>query len=126
MAFILAALALLAMASHCKLEAVPGFEFLACLVESGCHGKESSHESAPEDAACCSVEKSEYRIEQFRITFPSPQLLAISSVPFLDLANALPAEVGIDLPTAAPPGITASWQFSSRTALPARAPSLAS
>lgn len=122
--FVLAAFVWLPMTSHCRLESVPGFEFLACLTESSCHGEQSSEK--PADAGCCSVEKSEYKTEQFRVMLPSPHLLAISSVPLLDLANTLPAEVSIGILTAAPPGLTTSWQFSSRTALPVRAPSLAS
>lgn len=123
--FVLAAFVWLPMTSHCRLESIPGFEFLACLTENNCHGEQSSQNPAPEDAGCCSVEKSEYKTEQFRVTLPSPHLLAISSIP-LDLANTLPPEVCIGILTAAPPGLAASWQFSSRTALPVRAPSLAS
>jgi len=111
------------MSMHCRLESVPGFEFLACLTESNCHGEQSSQ---PDAAGCCSVEKSEYKSSQLRVTLPSPDLLPISSVPLLDLANTLPAEVSIGILTAAPPGLTKSWQFSSRTALPVRAPSLVS
>jgi hypothetical protein len=122
--FVLAAFAWLPMTSHCRLESVPGFESLACLTESNCHGEQSSEK--PADAGCCSVEKSEYKTQQFRVTIPSPDLLPMSSVALLDLTNTLPAEVSIGILTAAPSGLTKSWQFSSRTALPVRAPSLAS
>ena len=109
------------MSMHCQLETVPGFEFLAC--------QTTSPESKPEshcDTGCCAAEKSQYKSAQLRVTIPSPDLLPLSSVPLLDLANTLPAEVSIGILTAAPPGLTTSWQFISRTALPVRAPSIAS
>ena len=121
--FVLAAFAWLGMSMHCRLEAVPGFDFLACVTESSCHGEQTSQ---PDAAGCCLVEKSEYKTEQFRVTLPSAHLLAISTVPLPDLANTLPPEVSVGILTAAPPWLTTSWQFSSRTALPVRAPSLAS
>ena len=121
--FALTAFAWLSMTMHCQLEKVPGFEFLACLTESNCHSTESSSKG---DAGCCSAEKSEYKAEQLRITIQTPDLLAISAAPLLDLANSLPAEVSIGILTAGPPELPTSWQFSFRTALPPRAPSLAS
>jgi hypothetical protein len=120
---VLAALAWLPMTAHCRLESIPGLEFLACLTESNCHGQQGSNRG---DAGCCSAEKSQYTTEQLRVTLPSPDWLPISSAPLLDLANVLPAEVSIGILTAGPPKLTVSWQFSSRTALLARAPSLAS
>ena len=112
------------MTSHCRLESVPGFEFLACLTESSCHGEQSSEK--PADAGCCSVEKSHYKTEQLRVTLPHLELQPVDSASAINLASTLPAEVSIGVLTAAPPGLTKSWQFSSRTALPVRAPSLAS
>jgi len=123
---VLAAFAWLPMTSHCRLESVPGFEFLACLTESSCHGEPIPQQSAPEDSGCCSVEKSHYKTEQLRVTLPPLELQPVDSASAINLASTLPAEVSIGVLTAAPPGITKSWQFSSRTALPARAPSLAS
>jgi hypothetical protein len=40
--------------------------------------------------------------------------------------NSLPVEVSVGVLTAAPPQLLKTWHFVSRTALPARAPSLAS
>ena len=122
--FVLAAFAWLPMTMHCRLEAIPGLEFLACPTESNCHDEQHSEKS--DEAGCCSVEKSEYRTEQFRVTLPSPHLLAFSASLLPDLADRLTAEVSIGILTADPPGLAATWQFSSRTALPVRAPSLAS
>ena len=107
---------------HCQLESVPGLEFLACQTTAHA-GKPDSHC----DTGCCASEKSQYtKSAQLRVTLPSPDLLPILSMPLLDLANALPDEVSVGILTAAPPGLTARWQFSFRTALPVRAPSLAS
>jgi len=122
----MSAVAWLGMSMHCRLESVPGFEFLACLTESKCHGEQSSQNSAPDDAGCCAVEKSEYKLNQTRLTPPAPDFALLCSTPLLDLANTLPDEVSIGILTAAPPSLTTSWQFSSRTALPVRAPSLVS
>jgi hypothetical protein len=110
------------MTLHCQLETIPGLEFLACQTTAPA-SKPDSHC----DTGCCAAEKSQYnKSAQLRVTLPSPELLSILSAPLLDLANALPDEVSIGILTAAPPGLTACWQFSFRTALPVRAPSLAS
>ena len=121
--YVLAAFAWLLMTSHCKLEVLPGLEFLACVSESDCHGNESPD---GDNAGCCAVEKSDYKTEQFRVTSPSPNFLLVATTPLLDVANTLPAEVSIGVLTAAPPELPASWRFSFRTALPARAPSFVS
>jgi len=121
--FALTALAWLSMTMHCQLETIRGLEFLACQATAPA-SKPDSHC----DTGCCAAEKSQYtKSAQLRVTLPSPDLLPILSMPLLDLANALPDEVSVfGILTAAPPGLTACWQFSFRTALPVRAPSLAS
>ena len=120
---VLAALAWLPMTAHCRLESFPGLEFLACVTESNCHGEQGSDRG---DAGCCSAEKSQYTTEQLRVTLPSPDWLMISSAPLLTPAKSLPDEVNLGILTSAPPQLLKTWQFASRTALPARAPSLAS
>lgn len=119
--FAMTALAWLSMTMHCQLESVPAFLFLACQP-----GAPESKTDQHCDTGCCAAEKSQYKSAQLRVTHPSPELLPISFLPQLDLANALPAEVSVGILTAAPPELPTSWQFSSRTALPIRAPSLAS
>lgn len=123
--FVLAALAWLPMTVHCRLESIPGLSFLACKAESSCHN-ESSPQKPVSGEDCCSIEKSDYKVSQYRITLPPPQLLSVQSVELADLARSLPPEVCIGVLTAAPPELLSTWKFSFRTALPARAPSVVS
>jgi hypothetical protein len=121
--FVLAAFLWLPVSAHCRLETVPGFEFLACLTEGTCHDNKSSDRG---DSGCCAVEKSQYKTQQPRLTLRSPELLPTSFAPIGDAANTLPAEGSVGILTAAPPELRTTWQFVSRTALPVRAPSIAS
>ena len=118
--FALAAFIWLPVSAHCQLETVPGLEFLRCASDA------QNSNGHCTDTGCCSAEKSQYKAEQLRLTLPSPDLLPISLVPLLTPANSLPDEVSLGILTAAPPQLLKSWQFTSRTALPVRAPSIAS
>lgn len=113
------------MTSHCRIESVPGFNFLSCLSENSCHNDTKSQQQS-EQSNCCSVEKSQYKSEQFRITLPTLEMLVVDAVPVIDFANTLPAEVCIGILNTGPPELPSTWQFSFRTALPARAPSCVS
>ena len=124
--FVLAAFAWLPMTSHCKLESVPGFEFLACISETNCHGESKPQGTVPEQSGCCSIEKSHYKSDQFRVTIQTPEMLPIEAASLFDLSSVLPAEVCVGILNTGPPELSSSWQFSFRTALPARAPSLVS
>jgi hypothetical protein len=119
--FALVALLWLPVSAHCLFEAVPGLEFLRCADETP-----ASHQSARDCNDCCAVEKSHYRAEHVRLTVPTPVLLPVCFVPPASVADTLPAEVSRSLLTTAPPGLPPRWQFLCRTALPVRAPSLAS
>lgn len=118
--FALAAFTWLSMTMHCQLESVPGLEFLACQTTNT--GDSDSHC----DTGCCAVEKSQYRTEQSRVSFPPPELLPMSLAPLLAAANSLPDEASAGVLTTAPPQLLKTWHFASRTALPVRAPSMAS
>jgi hypothetical protein len=122
MIFSLLAIALwLPVTLHCELEAIPGFEFLACVTNQ----EADSAKSHCEDS-CCSVERAAYKIDQVRQTLPMPELLPVV------LATLLNAEVvlsGRNFPeplVSAPPDLPRTWQFVSRAAVPPRAPSFAS
>ncbi|MBP9901176.1 MAG: hypothetical protein KBH45_06940 [Verrucomicrobia bacterium] len=117
--FALAAFLWLPVSAHCQLERVPGLEFLACLTESDCHNEQRSDRN---DNGCCLVEKSEYKLNQTRLTLPTPDFILLSLSPVLDFANVFPAEVSASILTTAPPEFPKCWQFLSRTALPVRAP----
>jgi len=119
--FVFSAFAWLGMSMHCQLEAVSGLEFLACAAGNDCHNQPGSDRG---EDGCCSVEKSEYKINQSRLTLQVSDLVLFGPTPAPDFGNTLPAEVGTGILTAAPPELPRCWQFSFRTALPARAPSL--
>lgn len=121
--FALAAFLWLPVSAHCQLETVPGLEFLRCPADA-----QSSRGPSRDcgDSGCCAAEKSQYKAEQLRVTLPSPDFLPVSLTPIVDAASSLPAEVSLGVLTAAPPQLLRTWHFASRTALPARAPSIAS
>ncbi len=114
------------MTSHCRLESVPGFEFLACISETNCHGESKPQGAVPEQSGCCSVEKSHYKSDQFRVKVQTPELLPVDVALLFDVVSALPAEVSVGILNTGPPELSSTWQFSFRTALPARAPSFVS
>jgi len=118
--FALAAFLWLPVSAHCQLESVPGLEFLRCASDR------PNAQGHCNDSGCCSVEKSQYKAEQVRLTLPSPDLLPALAAPIVPLINTLPPEVSVGVLTAAPPELPTTWHFLSRTALPARAPSIAS
>lgn len=123
---VLLALAWLPITAHCQLESIPGFEFLACQAGDTASENPDSHCA---DTGCCATEKSSCRSERSPQTRISPNFFLYSAarVPSaLALADMLPAEVSRGILTAAPPELLKTWHFTSRTALPVRAPSLAS
>ena len=121
MFFALAALLWLPASAHCQIESLSGIDLFSCAslaapLNGGSHGCE--------DNGCCAVEKSQYPVSQPRLTLPAPNLLPDLFAQLLVIARSLPAEVSFGvIGDAAPPGLK-TWQFISRTALPARAPSL--
>lgn len=107
--------------NHCKLETVPGFTFLQCAVET-----QDAHSPDNHCADRCAVEKSQYRADYVPLNIPTPNFLPVFYAPVLPTLAVLPVEVSGGILTAAPPQLLQSRHFVSRTALPARAPSLAS
>jgi len=118
--FALAAFLWLPASAHCQLETVPGLGFLRCSVTAA-----DTHHPAKDCCDGCASEQSQYRADHVRLNFPTPELLPVFSAPVLPVLNALSTEVSLGILTAAPPWLP-SWHFVSRTALPARAPSIAS
>ena len=123
---IVLSLAWLPTVSHCKLEAVPGFEFLAT-----CHGPA---ESAPaeQDAdcdtdGCAPIESGQYLAGSKVPKAPKPALVPVVLMAALLPDNSL-SRAGCDQPafSPSPPELPRTWQFVCRTALPIRAPSAAS
>jgi hypothetical protein len=108
-------------AMHCQLEAVPGLEFFksCCLVESA-----ASSPNDCESEGCCEVEDSSYRPEEQAAAVPQPFLVSALLSPVIEVPlPELQADSVIASPS--PPELPKVWQFSQRTALPPRAPSLA-
>jgi len=117
------ALVLYGLASmHCILEGVPGFDFLkcCCFVEAA-----SSPLQDCQTSSCGEVERGNYRAEEQSVSAPQPLLLLalLSSV----IEAPLPEpQVASLVASESPPELPKVWQFSHRTALPPRAPSIAS
>ena len=120
---VLAVLALwLAAANHCRLESLPGFQFLAC-AEQG----EAPHQDSDCDTdACALVESGLYKAENNRITVDAPAgLVLLFLPPPLEQTSNLEAINHLRF-NSVPPELQRVWQFSWRTASPPRAPSLRS
>ena len=108
--------------AHCKLETLSGLDFLACVE----HQDSVPHQDSDcKEDVCASVESGNYRVEDN----PPLILLPLAIVAPVDidwLADDPWPEPIISAETHAPPELSRLWQFSCRTALPPRAPSLAS
>lgn len=121
----LLALTWVLLTSHCRIEAMPGFEFLRCATDVHASDKANEGGDPCKDAGCCSIESAQYHApRQHEIA-----AVVVAIVPadnFGVVEQSLPKEVSLGILTAAPPELPNSWQFLSRTALPVRAPSLAS
>ena len=102
---------------HCQLEDVPGLAFLRCASPAPA----SSH---CEGDSCQIVESGAYKLSDTRAYVPVAPLVAVN-VPAEVLEDSAEAEGGAAI-EALPPELPQCWQFISRTALPVRAPSLAS
>jgi hypothetical protein len=108
--------------NHCKLEQLPGLNFLVCF----------DHDDAPyqdndcDTDGCAAFEDGFYKTEDGKVGVTAPAFIVLD----LDLrtleANAQPPNVRAAFSTFASPELPATWQFSFRTALPPRAPCLAS
>jgi hypothetical protein len=120
---LLLALAWVPLMSHCKLETVPGLQFLRCAFEDQAPAKAPGH---CDGASCCAVESGKYQAPSHQQIVP---VFALAPLPFdviADCDRALPPAVSLGLLTAAPPEFSSTWQFTFRTAPPSRAPSLVS
>jgi hypothetical protein len=107
-------------AMHCKLEAVPGFDFLksCCFVDSA----PSSQEDCESDG-CGAVEDGGYRVEEQTASAPQPPLI-LALLPIVIEAPLPELQACSFAACHPPPELPRGWQFSYRTALPPRAPSL--
>ncbi len=112
-----------AQAAHCQIGTIPGLDLLACA--SGGNAENEAHSCC--GGTCKNIESREQKAEKMkRPAAPRPE-----SLPWL--ATALAAlrlsESDNDRSISfadVPPELPKCWQFSHRTALPPRAPSIAS
>jgi len=122
---LLLALAWVPLSLHCQIEAMPGWEFLACESEEEEHS--TPHQSSDcEDDFCQIIESGLYKTEE-----RAPLLCSVNFLPpGVESSIAIsmqPPDPGLS-PSAipSPPLLANTWQFTLRTALLPRAPSLAS
>jgi hypothetical protein len=120
--FVLGVLGLwLGATNHCLLEQLSGFEFLVCASQ----GEAESHQDGDcSTDSCATVENATYKTERTGTKVPAPVLILSALVPSLSLNTAREA-VQVEQLTDVPE-LSVTWQFSFRTALPPRAPSLPS
>lgn len=113
----------LAQAAHCQAGTIPGLEILAC--SSNTNSENEPHSCC--GGTCKTLESRQSKTEEKkRLAAPQPE-----SLPWLTktLAALLLSEPEIDSRISladVPPELPKCWHFLSRTALPVRAPSLAS
>ncbi len=113
-------------ANHCRLEFVTGSAFLACCDHETAELPAGHHDGDCEDDACAAVEEGLYKTESCQIALSKPTCAV--------LATFLPAVRACTRPPHTAPILTAGprpepgnpWQFTARTALSPRAPSVAS
>ena len=118
---VLLALVWAAASNHCKLEQIPGLQFLACCDHEGT----TPHQDCQNDG-CATFENQLYKTETAQLSVPAPTFLfaAFLSPMWTELSD--PPTVTHILHDSAPAVLPRIWQFTYRTALPPRAPSLLS
>ena len=118
---VLALLALwLGATNHCRLEQIPGLEFLRCASDS-----EANADCTDDGDGCDVVEKGFYKSEECTVVAVTPVFVA-SFFLLPALEQIAPPPLLSDFSMLAPPELPGTWQFFHRTALPPRAPSIAS
>jgi hypothetical protein len=105
---------------HCALEQVAGFEFLACCQHPDTVPHQDNDCSSD---ACAVVESGFYMIEEQASPVPLPGLGLSFVLPLWESFPPTPVP-RCEPPNCSPPELPRTWQFSFRTALPPRAPSL--
>jgi hypothetical protein len=108
------------------LEILPGFEFLSCCQHPAAEKDPTHHEKDCQDDGCAAVELGFYKLANSQQAPLKPSLVLVAwLVPLLD---SFPAGDSACLVSngSSPPDLPRIWQFSQRTALPPRAPSIVS
>jgi hypothetical protein len=105
---------------HCKLENLPGLAFLQCA------GDTPTNSDCGDGDQCDQVERGLYKSESTTLVLTPPAIVALFVAAELSEQFESSQILTIGAKVAPPPDLPTSWQFSSRTALPVRAPSFAS
>ncbi len=122
---LLLALSWVPLSLHCQIEAMPGWEFLSC--ESGEEEHSAPHQSSDcEDDFCQIIESGLYKTEEKAPLLCSVNLLPPGVEPSIAISMQAPDPGLSPVANPSPPVLANTWQFTFRTALPPRAPSLAS
>lgn len=109
-------------ASHCRIEQLPGFDFLACAGED----PGATHQEDCETDSCATVESGLYKTEDGQEAVPTPPgslSPILTACAFETTLFEVSSALSLD---AVALGLLAPWQFSLRAALPPRAPSFVS
>jgi hypothetical protein len=112
--------------NHCRLELIPGLEFLDCCGHSGDEQASDHQENKCADDLCAQVEHSLYKAESSRVVVESPPVSPLAILPALIVHWPSPERVGAVRLNPSPPELPKPWQFSYRAAAPPRAPSFVS
>ena len=122
---LLLAIVWLPVTSHCLLlESASNFEFFSC-----CEHEETGtdhHEDECATDSCSLVEGAKYKSSLQRVTVPPLDTRVLFELPPLLETSLTPITTGTHQPDDTLAQLPVSWQFSARTALPPRAPSLVS
>lgn len=107
---------------HCTLEGVPGLGFLktCCFLD-----RDTPPSQDCDSDGCGPIEGSKYFSEHRTVSAPQP-FLFIAVLSLVLEASPPDAQVASFVPSESPPELPKAWQFQHRTALPPRAPSVAS
>lgn len=111
---------------HCRLELVSGLKLLSCCQHPDSESVPAHHEHDCDDDGCAALESGLYEQDkpaEAPAQPPSPRTALLR--PWL-VAHLARPWVPMTSPAWIPPAPPPPWQFAHRTALPPRAPSLAS
>ena len=113
--------------NHCRLELIPGLEFIACCAHSEEEQSSAHHENECAEDLCAQVEEGLYKTESSRVIVEAPAAGDLGFLPVpLELSPSPEQACSLSRLGTSPPEISRTWQFSFRAAAPPRAPSLVS
>ncbi len=113
--------------SHCRLENLPGLEFLSCCQHAGAAKSPTHHDTDCATDGCVAVESGLYYKADPTHAAPEAPLPALV-IPLVSMADTDPPRRPMPppSPSTSPPVLSRTWQFALRAAPAVRAPSLPS